>query len=376
MITVLELSGTNTLFDVNGEPVVNSEQLYTLFGHFESLINYNIADLGAPNMATWGDTAFHPDLVKHILVPYSAALWPMGTSMSEATNRAITMINNIIGQFCLMGYSQGAWISSKLYDLIRTGSLSSRNTDFLGGFMMGNPRRQVGKTFPQCSDPGGAGVAFYEMLSGTESRWFEFANPGDVVCCNDHNTIGGQTLTAIAGILDQGWDGTQDVLRNLFINPVWTIIDSFEAIVTLLSDAAGGPHGQYGAVQPLAPRDTRPYVTIGVDYIHSLALGWDGATVAPNAIASAGGLATLTCNAPTEIGTYNYTIKQWNDTTKILSDATLSSPPNVSGGVMTANINNLVSGNQYIFMVELGTTYINPTVAPLSTASNKITAIA
>lgn len=139
-----------------------------------------------------------PNIFDAKKVFYPAAGLGMGASIDAGIQNVINEINNLpAGQkFCLGGYSQGAAVMSGVYNELRSGSLTSRNTDMIGATMFGNPRRQVnyrgsvGGTWSggfnvANSTTGGHGsfpaTGPYARLSSCEAaRWIEFAAPADI----------------------------------------------------------------------------------------------------------------------------------------------------------------------------------------------------
>ena len=247
MITAYELNGTNSLFDVNGSPLVTTGGSDTYF-----------------------QTNLNPALFKYVNLSYPASAFPMNQSIDTGTTNLTNAINATPGQFVLIGWSQGAIVVSNVYDEIRSGSLTSRNSDLLGAVTFGNPRRQNGHTFPSCPDPGGNGIDYTDLLASTETRWWDFANPGDAATCNDNTTIDGQLATALFELLNSGWNGDQSVLVDLLTNPIWTIIDTFSTLQNVFWDVTSGPHTEYGTTTPLTG-DPRTCIQIALDYINSLA---------------------------------------------------------------------------------------------------------
>lgn len=247
MITVYELQGTGTLFDVGGTAML-------AFGAATTFFQANL----------------DPAKFTYVNVSYPASAFPMNQSIDAGVTNLTNAINGTAGQFILIGWSQGAIVISNVYDQIRSGSLTGRNADFLGAVTFGNPRRENGHTFPGCPNPGGNGIAYTNTLTGTETRWHDFANPGDTATCNDNNTTDGQLATSLFSLVNEGWDGTQSVLTDLLTSPVWTVIDTFNTVKNIFWDVTSGPHTQYGTTTPLSPGDTRTCVQIALDYINLL----------------------------------------------------------------------------------------------------------
>ena len=107
----------------------------------------------------------------------------MGMSMEQSTAIAvaegINRINNYTGKFALLGYSQGALVSSRIGYEILNGSLQHRKNDcvFVGNFASGY--RNQGQTFHLGNTLNGQG-----LLGGRGSTapidWFDYCLPGDM----------------------------------------------------------------------------------------------------------------------------------------------------------------------------------------------------
>ena len=165
-----------------------------------------------------------PNIFDAKKVFYPAAGLGMGASIDAGVQNVINEINNLpIGQkFCLGGYSQGAAVMSEVYNELRAGSLTSRNSDMIGACMFGNPRRQlnyrgsVGGTWSGAwnvpgSTTGGHGSfpddGPYARLSSCEaSRWIEFAAPDDIF-----TSVSTTTGTLIEQNLGIDWVAGNDI---------------------------------------------------------------------------------------------------------------------------------------------------------------------
>lgn len=243
MISAYELSGTGDLLDINGEGVLGADPGDP---YFQEHLNSNY---------TWSE------------IDYPRAAYPMETSIATGVTNLISAVNSTPGEFVFIATSQGAIVASNVYDQIRSGSLMSRNSDFLGGVMFGNPRRQGGHTFPGCSDPGGNGIDHGNLLSGSETRWYEFANPGDYVAVNDNTTTSGKIYTGLFNVLNQTAPDVS-LLGDLFTNGFSVVTEQFYDLFSILSDVSTGPHTEYGTTTPLG--DGRSCMKIALDYLNSL----------------------------------------------------------------------------------------------------------
>lgn len=150
-----------------------------------------------------------PDIFTAVKVEYPAWSFPMNLSIGKLVDSTKALIGDLPkGQkFGIGGWSQGAAAMSTVYNEIRSGSLQSRASDFIGGVAFGNPRRQlnyrgeVGGTYSGAWNvPGsttGGGGSFpatgpYARLTNCEpSQWIEFCDVDDIfAACNGSNKDG------------------------------------------------------------------------------------------------------------------------------------------------------------------------------------------
>lgn len=236
-------------FYCNGTASVGPFGLLNLVGELLQNIGlsprkmYTVAGLHG-RTAVWQDLSPQNDPFCQLLDPnifdarkiiYPQAAFPMDLSMDTGISTVINSINDLPAgtKFMLGGFSQGAAVMSSVYNEIRAGSLTSRNSDFLGGVMFGNCRRQVdyrgsvGGTWSGALDvpgstTGGHGVfpatGPYARLTNCEpSRWIEFVYYGDVAAAVG-DTPAGSTLTAIMDSVTGL--GRSDIVGNIFT--AWT----------------------------------------------------------------------------------------------------------------------------------------------------------
>ena len=174
-----------------------------------------------------------PDKWEVERIQYPASMIPMSTSMTNGIDQVVDIISNLpAGQpFALGGYSQGAAVMSTVYNEIRYGSLTSRQSTFLGGVMFGNPRRQqdyrgpVGGTwsglwYNEAASTGGRGSfpatgQFARLSSCEATKWVEFAYPGDVFTCNGASTLGDNWSAGNDAITDMSASEIIAYLSNL-----------------------------------------------------------------------------------------------------------------------------------------------------------------
>lgn len=236
----------------------------------------------------------NPDVWAPQRVPYSAAsvtfmsggqlVGGMGASINDGVTRVIERINALPpGQpFALGGYSQGAAVMSSVYNELRSGSLTSRFPNFIGGVMFGNPRRQVnhrgeiGGTWSGAwdipgSNTGGHGsfpaTGSHARLSGCDgTKWIEFAAPDDIITSTGDSTLGTrwtQGNDALISLLGSQYAGPvllQAVIESIFpaiANPVVEAIQSAFGIAdrkNFFIDPTGTIGAQPGAGHVIYPQ--------------------------------------------------------------------------------------------------------------------------
>jgi len=124
-------------------------------------------------------------------IGYPAAPFPMGKSIDAGVAMAITILEEERGRIeryglALAGYSQGAYIISVLWQTHIepvNGRLHWAKKHIRRAVLIGNPKREVGKAWP---DPGApvakpdTGGVDEELLVNTPSWWREYAHDGDL----------------------------------------------------------------------------------------------------------------------------------------------------------------------------------------------------
>lgn len=216
-------------------------------------------------------------LSKHYTVINAVApidLSHYGDCMTANVAAVVDVINNTTGTFALAGLSGGAWIMSKVLDEIQTGSLTSRQSDFLGAVSAGNPRREAGKIFPGGTDPGGHGIVSTGRLSGTPSKWWEFSTAGDVISCCADDTAG-ELYQAVFAWLYNDYTGDAAGLAAAAAaefpsNPLDQLNTLLEILYTGFTWA--WTHMTYALQSPLSGSgDHRSTMQIATDYLVMLA---------------------------------------------------------------------------------------------------------
>lgn len=194
--------------------------------------------------------------------PYQQSLMPLSQSVANGMAAVEAILAANAGPWAIFGVSQGALISSNIYDEVRSGSLTARHDTLLGGFMFGNPRREEGHTFPGCPDPGGHGIDLHHLLSGSETLWWEFAHPLDGIAIQMDDAVGDLNAYAIDFISDAytGCGSLFQLLFNQEFNPTNVIL----AVLTWYYTLLAGGHSYPNSWAPI-PGDSRGCYTIVVD---------------------------------------------------------------------------------------------------------------
>ena len=152
----------------------------------------------------------------------------LGQSISVGVAEVTSQIQSTPGTFALLGMSQGSAVISGVMQQLQSGSLTSRYGDCIGAVAFGNPCRQAGKSFPDGTDPGGAGMFPTGTTSSnmgwirngsTPSWWWEMATPNDPFATTPTDVSGGGDLIrSIANVALTYGGGTNglSMLDNIF----------------------------------------------------------------------------------------------------------------------------------------------------------------
>lgn len=257
-VTVFHCCGTSNLggllgiIDTFGKVVQLGTEILQFFGLWAPTKMYTVAGLRG-RTAGWNlqppsdpfVKLLDPEIFDARKIAYPANVLPIGQSMRDGIANVTRAINDLpVGQpFMTAGYSQGAAVMSSIYNEIRSGSLSARANDFLGGVCFGNPRRQVnyrgavggswsGSLYNQAATTGGKGAfpatGEFARLTGCDtSDWLEFTAPTDIFCSV------GDTL------IEQRVTEALDVATNLLRQDLGYFIDQFDDLVANFLDVAG-----------------------------------------------------------------------------------------------------------------------------------------
>lgn len=207
-------------------------------------------------------------------IQYPASQQQFQFSVNTGKRMVIDAINASQGPFFLVGMSQGAEVMSEVYKEIKSGSLVGRAADFLGGFVAGNPERQAGHTIPGGTDPGGHGIADApHRLTGSETKWWEFAAPGDIICTNGDDAVGA-LASSMFDFVTGDYEGSFADMQQA-VNDVFSTTYDQATIDTQFNEILAGlfwiiPHVSYRAYKPIVG-DRRGCIDIACDQIVSLA---------------------------------------------------------------------------------------------------------
>lgn len=220
---------------------------------------------------------------------YPAAAVPMQPSIDagEAELVRLILLPEFVNlEFALVGYSQGAIVTSNVYDRLRTGDLQAHRHRLVAGATLGNPRRQNGHTIPNGIDPGGQGVVV-PQLQDCEVLWWDLADGKNMVNSpgNDFYTVSGTSGAIEAADENAIWkiiasvqffgagsivSQVLDLLltKDLIPNTVGAIEAAVHAIEFFIFEGIG-PHTSYQFVEPIKD-DPRDCWRVIVDYLNSV----------------------------------------------------------------------------------------------------------
>lgn len=200
-----------------------------------------------------------PARAVHQPIGYPAAVFPMGPSVLEGEAELVRQMRMHLDPhpdwgFVLVGYSQGAIVTSRALRRMVSGDLSGYYDRCLAGVTFGNPMREAGHCVGP--DPGGHGLD-PQCLAGTPDWWHDHAIRGDIYTCGD----GGKSpaameymtavYSAVQGHLMAGSDSLAEQLVELFSHPVREASPVVAAIGSgwgfVTADPPTAPHIEYHA---------------------------------------------------------------------------------------------------------------------------------
>ncbi len=209
--------------------------------------------------------AMDTSIYYHQPVAYPAAPFPMGKSAraGEAELVRLMALRAPTDPFVLVGYSQGAMVTSRVLRRILGGDLKHYRPGLLAGVTFGNPLRERGHTFPGGADPGGHGLD-PKCLENTPDWWHDYAVPGDIYTCasgtNDEQA--NDNMTAIYRIVQAdsklgilGRNNLLEQIAEVASGPIENGPSLFRAISSGIGFIAGdpptAPHIEYHVRQAL-----------------------------------------------------------------------------------------------------------------------------
>lgn len=248
----------------------------------------------AGTAATW-DQGYPADLARSVDpdvwewqgVNYPATAFPMETSIAAGEAELYNLITKKYPDrtFAMIGYSQGAIVTSNIYDRLRNKDMQQYRNNFIGGVTFGNPRREEGHTIPGGIDNGGHGIVTPNLVN-TEALWWDFADdssmagsPGDDLYCKTgkgENALAVEDMEAVWSIVNTGSFksilGLAEEVLKILPNPINGGIAAIEAAFHALDFfVAEGitPHTSYQSVCPIAG-DPRDCWRVALDYLNEL----------------------------------------------------------------------------------------------------------
>lgn len=279
-----------TLFMVRGTGARTLQSMIgSTLGNFDQMVGEGL------NPAVWDlvDVAYPGDQLS------LEAFLSMGNTAAVGVDVLTGLINALPAgrKFAMVGMSQGAIVISRVYDQIVSGSLSSRNADFVAGITFGNPRRKAGHSIPNGDSPGGTdsrGVLADDLMTSVDSRWWDFVNTGDMAADIRFNTEAGKSSERIFQLMwGNYWgegsflDYVLDSISAGFFQGVSASSQEIEGIARAMSgfgglfmgsldlmffsDPAADPHLTYHLPYTNLPGNTKSAVELAVDRLNAVA---------------------------------------------------------------------------------------------------------
>lgn len=267
---------------------------------------------GTGNTAQVG-SALNPAYWNWIPVSYSAALYPMASSISDGIEQLVAAIETVpIGtKIALIGVSQGAVVTSQTWEnefVSSSGRLHARMNDVVGAVTFGNPRRKAGSHAVGTPDPGGHGIAASNLQTNVPSWWYDYADPDDIVPTVPTGS-GGDYASVLYDFLTNTWNGVSETLLSDVLSTFKNPLGNVSSVVKLLEMIAGdawksftgnNPHTSYNVVKI---DGTSTSVQLAVSYLDSVGatnVGVQGTNFQNNS----GGSGSVTVYA-------NGTVEEW-----------------------------------------------------------------
>lgn len=240
-------------------------------------------DVGYPfDLARWQDQE------RVILQPigYPAAMFPMGPSVNQGIDELVNQMRIHLDaepsrKFILIGYSQGALVTSKVLQRMQgSGDLARYMDRCIAGVTFGNPAREHGK-YVGTNNPGGQGLD-PKCIANTPSWWYDYCTVGDIYGAgpgnDDHEAAEYMTsiFLAVQGHLLTGQDNLAQQVFELFLNPFGEAPAVMKAIASgigfFTSNPPTAPHIEYH-VRECVPGVT--YFDHAMDYVRRVLMAGD-----------------------------------------------------------------------------------------------------
>lgn len=188
---------------------------------------------------------------------YPAAPFPMWPSIQQGVTELRTQILAHPGKFALAGYSQGAVVTSLVFQFdlqAPNGMLHNRLQDLTKAVTWGNPMRQRGLAYPDgvapLPNPNSSGILDGRLVE-TPTLWRDYAHAGDLYADNPEGDSGEYT-TAICKIImgNEWWTGTDSILAQIIElgqRTFWEAMAAMDAVIRagMFFASGTGPHVNY-----------------------------------------------------------------------------------------------------------------------------------
>lgn len=221
----------------------------------KKIVIFTVSGTGAPwdvgypfDLARWQDQS----QVYVQPIGYPAAAFPMGPSVNQGVNELVRQMHiHLDGEnddvlFILIGYSQGAIVTSKVLRRMMSGDLAGYLDRCIAGVTFGNPMREE-HHFTGASDPGGHGLD-PECLENTPAWWHDYAAKGDIYTCGSGNddaaTMEDMTaiyLAVMGHLVLGGHDSLTWQVIEAFTNPFGEVPAMIKAIASGIGFIAQSP---------------------------------------------------------------------------------------------------------------------------------------
>lgn len=277
-VTVFLVDGTHDLLDINNEPTIALPD-NPLMSVLSGLLD--------------------PSTCVIQTIEWPVNLLPMYNSIYTGKAMLEAAIQTLTTPFILVGYSQGAMVTSLVLEEIQSGTLTQYQNQLIAGVTFGNPMRASGQVASVQTDPGGTGIWTSKLLPTTPDYWWDFALPGDeITAAGDTdvdtdlediftlamtNYVGGDIqqflLNNAASLPANLFQQAAFVLNLIFIFLWWPLGPKTvtKAAVTELQELADAPHASYYNTVP--PGANQTCVALAAKYINQTADEWQAAYV-------------------------------------------------------------------------------------------------